>query len=308
MGCTATVAYIEGTQLAIAHVGDSRAYLVHEGTLIRVTRDHSYVEELVDAGEITADEARVHPNRSVITRALGSDPAMYADHFQLNIEEGDRLILCSDGLSSMIADGEIETIANQSPTAQICVDNLVDAALAAGGSDNVTVVVVDVVDDGRVREAMRRRKRNVFIAVAAVLVALAIAGFALFNTVSNSVYLGIDDGHVAIFRGVPGSFMGMPLSHLEDDSEIEVIDLPEDTQRRLAEGISQKSVEDARNVLNEYRRQIFAEQTQRAEAARAAEAGAAESEAGVGDTGDTSAETLADTVAPTNTTQEGGTQ
>ena len=147
MGCTATVAYIEGTQLAIAHVGDSRAYLVHEGTLIRVTRDHSYVEELVDAGEITADEARVHPNRSVITRALGSDPAMYADHFQLNIEEGDRLILCSDGLSSMISDGEIETIANQSPTAQICVDNLVDAALAAGGSDNVTVLVVDVVDD-----------------------------------------------------------------------------------------------------------------------------------------------------------------
>ena len=74
MGCTATAAYIEGNTIAIAHVGDSRAYLLHEGTLIRVTRDHSYVEELVDAGEITADEARVHPNRSVITRALGSDP------------------------------------------------------------------------------------------------------------------------------------------------------------------------------------------------------------------------------------------
>ena len=92
MGCTATAAYIEGTTVAIAHAGDSRAYLLHEGTLIRITRDHSYVEELVDAGEITADEARVHPNRSVITRALGSDPAMYADHFSLNIEEGDRLI------------------------------------------------------------------------------------------------------------------------------------------------------------------------------------------------------------------------
>ena len=138
MGCTATAAYIEGNTIAIAHVGDSRAYLLHEGTLIRVTRDHSYVEELVDAGEITADEARVHPNRSVITRALGSDPAMYADHFSLNIEEGDRLILCSDGLSSMIPDGEIENIATQSSTAQICTDNLVDAALAAGGSDNCT--------------------------------------------------------------------------------------------------------------------------------------------------------------------------
>lgn len=144
MGCTATCAYIENDTLAIAHVGDSRAYLLHEGTLIRVTRDHSYVEELVDAGEITADEARVHPNRSVITRALGSDPAMYADHFTLHIEEGDRLILCSDGLSSMIPDSDIENIATQSSTAQICVDNLVDAALAAGGHDNVTVVVVDL--------------------------------------------------------------------------------------------------------------------------------------------------------------------
>lgn len=71
----------------------------------------------MDAGEITADEARVHPNRSVITRALGSDPAMYADHFTLHIEEGDRLILCSDGLSSMIPDSDIENIATQSSTA-----------------------------------------------------------------------------------------------------------------------------------------------------------------------------------------------
>ncbi len=156
MGCTATCAYIENDTLAIAHVGDSRAYLLHEGTLIRVTRDHSYVEELVDAGEITADEARVHPNRSVITRALGSDPAMYADHFTLHIEEGDRLILCSDGLSSMIPDSDIENIATQSSTAQICVDNLVDAALAAGGHDNVTVVVVG---PGRRRRHARDKTR-----------------------------------------------------------------------------------------------------------------------------------------------------
>ena len=103
----------------------------------------------------------------------------------------------------MIPDGEIENIANQSPTAQICVDNLVDAALAAGGSDNVTVVVVDVVDDGRLREALRRRKRNVLIAVVAVVAALAIAAFAIMNTIANSVYLGIEDGRVAIYTGVP---------------------------------------------------------------------------------------------------------
>lgn len=302
MGCTATCAYIDGTQLAIAHVGDSRAYLVHEGTLIRVTHDHSYVEELVDAGEITADEARVHPNRSVITRALGSDPAMYADHFQLNIEEGDRLILCSDGLSSMIPDGEIETIANQSPTAQICVDNLVDAALAAGGSDNVTVIAVDVVDDGRLREALRRRKRNVLIAVAALVLAIVIAGVAAFNAIAGHVYLGVKDGYVAIYRGVPESFMGIELNRLEDDTEINVSDLPEDTQRRLEEGIAQPSVEDARSVLNEYRRQIFAEQVQRTEAAHAVDEGA--DDAGAAADG----ATLADTVAPTETQPEGGAQ
>ena len=186
MGCTATAAYIEGTVMAIAHVGDSRAYLLHEGSLIRVTRDHSYVEELVDAGEITADEARVHPNRSVITRALGSDPAMYADHFSLNVEEGDRLILCSDGLSSMISDGEIESIAVQSSTAQICTDNLVDAALAAGGGDNVSVIVVDLVDDGRLREIARRRRRNAIATGATILVALLIAAIGTFVSIRNS--------------------------------------------------------------------------------------------------------------------------
>ena len=143
----------------------------------------------MDAGEITADEARVHPNRSVITRALGSDPAMYADHFTLHIEEGDRLILCSDGLSSMIPDSDIENIATQSSTAQICVDNLVDAALAAGGHDNVTVVVVDLVDDGVMREAQRVRRRNITIAAILALVFVLAAGIWAYTGVTGSYYL-----------------------------------------------------------------------------------------------------------------------
>ncbi len=198
MGCTGNLRLYRKRTLAIAHVGDSRAYLLHEGTLIRVTRDHSYVEELVDAGEITADEARVHPNRSVITRALGSDPAMYADHFTLHIEEGDRLILCSDGLSSMIPDSDIENIATQSSTAQICVDNLVDAALAAGGHDNVTVVVVDLVDDGVMREAKRVRRRNITIATVLGIVFVLAAGIWAYAGVTGSYYLGTYKGTVAV--------------------------------------------------------------------------------------------------------------
>ena len=269
MGCTATCAYIEGNTIAIAHVGDSRAYLLHEGTLIRVTRDHSYVEELVDAGEITADEARVHPNRSVITRALGSDPAMYADHFQLNIEKGDRLILCSDGLSSMVPDSEIESIAAQSATAQICTDNLVDAALAAGGGDNVTVLVVDVVDDGRVRDLIHRRKRNLIIAVAALLIAVTIACIATFLSIRGSVFLGDYKGTVAIYTGINGDFLGIPLYQLEDTTSVELSDLPDDTQSRLSEGIAQDSIEAARDTISQYRRQIDADETKQVETAEA---------------------------------------
>lgn len=273
MGCTATAAYIEGGIMAIAHVGDSRAYLLHEGSLIRVTRDHSYVEELVDAGEITADEARVHPNRSVITRALGSDPAMYADHFTLNIEEGDRLILCSDGLSSMVSDGEIETIATQSSTAQICTDNLVDAALAAGGGDNVTVIVVDLVDDGKLRAIARRRKRNAILSLVAVLSVLVLGGILTLFSISNSVYLGVKDGAVAIYKGTPHSFMGIELNWLEDETSVMLSDLPEDTQHRLEEGIPQESVEEASETVSKYRKQISEEQLQQAEVASAVRSG-----------------------------------
>lgn len=261
MGCTATCAYIENDTLAIAHVGDSRAYLLHEGTLIRVTRDHSYVEELVDAGEITADEARVHPNRSVITRALGSDPAMYADHFTLHIEEGDRLILCSDGLSSMIPDSDIENIATQSSTAQICVDNLVDAAFAAGGHDNVTVVVVDLVDDGVMREAKRVRRRNVTIAAVLALVFVLAAGIWAYTGITGSYYLGTYHGNVAVWRGLPGETLGFKLHWLESETSIKLSDLPEDTQNRLKTGIPQTSVDDAQDTISKYRHQIDEEQT-----------------------------------------------
>lgn len=261
MGCTATCAYIENDMLAIAHVGDSRAYLLHEGTLIRVTRDHSYVEELVDAGEITADEARVHPNRSVITRALGSDPAMYADHFTLHIEEGDRLILCSDGLSSMIPDSDIENIATQSSTAQICVDNLVDAALVAGGHDNVTVVVVDLVDDGVMREAERVRRRNITIATVLGIAFVLAAAIWAYAGITGSYYLGTYKDTVAVYRGIPGKSLGLKLHWLDSTTTIKLSDLPEDTQNRLKAGIQQTSIDDAQDTISKYRHQIDEEQT-----------------------------------------------
>ena len=303
MGCTATCAYIEGNTIAIAHVGDSRAYLLHEDTLIRVTRDHSYVEELVDAGEITADEARVHPNRSVITRALGSDPAMYADHFQLNIEEGDRLILCSDGLSSMVPDGDIETIAAQSSTAQICTDNLVDAALAAGGGDNVTVVVVDVVDDGRIKTLISKRRRNLIIALVALVAALVLSSIVAAVSITRSVFLGVNsDDTVAIYTGVHADFLGIKLYHIEDTTSVELSDLPDDTRNRLEEGIPQDSLEDARNTISEYRAQIDAAETEQVLTAEAIRK-SADADAGETDSSGTDSSAAGNPTDTTDTTQ-----
>ena len=128
----------------------------------------------MDSGQITADEARVHPSRSIITRALGSDPEMYADHFSLEVANGDRIIVCSDGLSSMISDADIESVAVSAASAQQAADNLVASALTAGGSDNVTVIVVDVLNDGvaAANHANLRKRAAIIGGVLAALVAV----------------------------------------------------------------------------------------------------------------------------------------
>lgn len=308
MGCTATAAYVDGNTLAIAHVGDSRAYLLHEGTLIRVTRDHSYVEELVDAGEITADEARVHPNRSVITRALGSDPAMYADHFQLGVQEGDRLILCSDGLSSMVPDGDIETIATQSSTAQICTDNLVDAALAAGGADNVTVVVVDIVNDGHLKRLALKRRRNVLIGLAVFAAIVALAAGITFMSITGSVYLGVKDDTVAIYTGIPSAPFGLKLHWLEDETSVRLADLPEDTQNRLRGGIPQDNMDEANRTIANYRDQIEEQKSrQEQDAAAIRSSREQDSSSGGSDAASSDADgTAAATDSTTDATPEGG--
>ena len=102
MGTTCTAAILEGERLVVAQVGDSRAYLLHQGKLQQLTRDHSLVAMMVEAGQLTPEEARVHPRRSVITRALGTDPSVQPDLYEIDVQTGDRLLLCSDGLSGMV--------------------------------------------------------------------------------------------------------------------------------------------------------------------------------------------------------------
>lgn len=274
MGCTATCAIIEQDRMSIAHVGDSRIYMLHGGTLVRVTHDHSYVEELVDAGEITADEARVHPSRSIITRALGSDPDMYADHFTLDVRAGDRIIICSDGLSSMVPDKDIEALAVSCATPQAAADTLVSAALTAGGHDNVTVIVIDVVKDG-IAEAHRRRRFHAILMWFGVLLgALAAIGIVTGIVVHNNWYLGNNDGTVGIYRGMSDDFMGLSIHDLVETSSVQVKDLPEATQDQLAGGINVRDEAEAKDTVESYRDQIDAEKTKAAEAAAEAQSSA----------------------------------
>ena len=268
MGCTASAVLIEKNRMAVAHVGDSRVYVLHHGTLVRITHDHSYVEELVDSGQITADEARMHPSRSIITRALGSDPDMYADHFSLEVNDGDRIILCSDGLSSMISDSEMETVADSSATPQQAADNLVAAALTAGGSDNVTVVVVDVLNDGLADAARRRllhRAAGVSGVIAAVLAAVVLVSFAFIR---GEWYLGIDNGTVAIYRGIKGDVFGIPLSELVGTSAVSITDLPASVQDQLEDGIRVQNEQAALETIESYHDQIYQEQERAAQIAQ----------------------------------------
>src|SRR3954462_13870340 len=131
-------------RFALVNVGDSRTYLLRNGELHRATVDHSYVQELVNTGHISEDEARSHPRRNIVTRALGIEPTVRVDTWLVPMGHGDRFILCSDGLVDEVHDDEIAAIAIAAPTPQEAADQLVAKANANGGRDNVTVVVVDV--------------------------------------------------------------------------------------------------------------------------------------------------------------------
>lgn len=256
MGTTATSLIVEGNKVALSHVGDSRCYLLHEGALTRVTQDHSFVEELVAKGEITADEARVHPSRSIITRALGSDPDMYADHFSIRVQQHDRLMLCSDGLSTMITDAEIEDIMTDSGSAVDCVENLLNAALTSGGYDNVTCIVIDIEDDGVAQQSKRGTRRAVITWIASALAILALMLGALGFYTYNTWYITTVEGLVTVYHGLPGELLGVELSEVDNITSIKAEELPKAVQDRLAEGIMVNSYEDVDNLLQEYRNQI----------------------------------------------------
>jgi PPM family protein phosphatase len=149
---TAVLAGAEG-RVHVAHVGDSRAYLLRDGEITQLTRDQTVVQRLLDEGRITAEEAEIHPQRSILTNALGVDQDIQVDEASYELKVGDRLLLCSDGLSGMVSQQEIRRILLEYQDPQEASDALVNAANEAGGQDNITAVIIDPVDDGEVGAA-----------------------------------------------------------------------------------------------------------------------------------------------------------
>ena len=143
MGTTVVLASIDGRTLSIANVGDSRLYVVSPGSITQITRDHSLVEEMVRMGELERSKARLHPEKNVITRAVGAAESCKVDFFKIGLEDEESVLMCSDGLSNMLDDEQIRNIMNSQRDVIEKTQKLVEAANNSGGKDNITVIVVE---------------------------------------------------------------------------------------------------------------------------------------------------------------------
>jgi len=261
MGTTLTAGTLAaGNTLIVGHVGDSRAYLLRDGEFRQLTTDHSRVQELVDDGRLTADEAAVHPMRNIVTRALGVDSSVDVDVYPLQLELGDVVLFCSDGLTGMLQDEFVGAeLRRESDPARVAT-RLVDEANRAGGEDNITVVVVGVVDEPPDRpdpkatvvaapvpvpvpdvveetpgepEPRARRRRGflrALIWIIPVLVILGIAMGAIAWYARHNYYVAASLGRVAVYKGVSGGLLWFDPT-LERRTAVRVADLrPSDAE------------------------------------------------------------------------------
>jgi protein phosphatase len=286
MGTTCTLIYIKESTAHLAHVGDSRAYLLRDGELSQVTEDHTLVQRMVKEGRLRQDEASHHPQRNIISRALGIDAEVQVDLLTLELVAGDRLLINSDGLSSMIDDQSIKRILMNTATSSQAAEELVEAALEAGGEDNVTVVVLDVKDDDgsapvptrtttepreialgsgveiqdHEEDAPPRRGRIGRTLLVTLLVLLVLGAGAYGATryaLANSWYVGTsDEGLITIYRGIPDQVAGLNLKEEYEPSALRAADLPPSYRESVLEGIKQDSLEEAEATIDNFRQLI----------------------------------------------------
>ena len=313
MGTTVTALLHTGTTLVMAHLGDSRAYLLREGRLTQVTVDHTFVQHLVDTGRISPEEAEHHPQRNVVMRVLGDfDVDLTPDMSVREARAGDRWLLCSDGLSGFVSPEQITEVLAETSGPDEAADLLITLSMTAGSTDNITVVVADVVEDGDAPadedttsapvegvtvpqvvgaaatgelpavlqtpagdpaddpapaeqgavdddpddpeddaddDVRPARKRRPWITVLVVLVVLGGVGYGLWRAygwTQQQYYVGVADGEVAVFQGIPASAGPLTLSTPVELTGTPVSDLPDYWADRLDGSIRASSEAEAR--------------------------------------------------------------
>ena len=301
MGTTLTAALVDGNEVHLVHVGDSRAYLLRDARLTQLTEDHTLVHRMVVEGEITADEAETHPHRSILTRALGVDESVQVDEGDVQVETGDRLLLCTDGLTGMVPAEQIQEIMLDASDPQEVVDRLVRVANSAGGIDNITAVVLDFAEDGggsgatqasaiphqhtverpvpetapseseahstatsslpAVRptpaspRSNRGRQAGIWAGVTISILVLGLVGLRLF--LDTQWYVGVSNGRVAIFRGIPSEVAGFELHSVVVETSLSAAKAEAQfAWRGLPGGITTDDREDANAVVEQIRKDL----------------------------------------------------
>ena len=275
MGTTITAAVVDtaGDRVVIGHVGDSRAYRIRDGIIQRLTRDHSLVEEMRRRGQITAAEAEDHPQRSIITRALGPEPDVDVDVQSVAADPGDLFLLCSDGLTSMLDDDTIRRVIVASKSLDGAIRNLIDSANSAGGRDNITAVLFQVEDPvsplpssgipaGRSRETLAapeatgpsggRRALKWAAAAIATLAVLSLIALGVWFGTRQVWFLGTDDaGRVALYRGLPYELpLGESLYELSYSTAVQTSELSPERQEVVTDH-KLRSEEDAVDLIRD---------------------------------------------------------
>jgi PPM family protein phosphatase len=284
----------DGRRLSIANVGDSRLYRLRSDTLEQLTEDHSLVAGLVRQGRITEEEAENHPQRNILTRALGIDEVVAVDSWEVDPVAGDRFLICSDGLFNEVDQNRLVATLRRFDDPADASRELVRLANEGGGRDNITAVVVDIVEtdgaasatdtarhdavvadadpvvaatpplgpddldevDGQADEPRSRRLTwRVVVFVLALLVLLGAVAGALGWYARNTFYVTIDDEQVTIFKGRPGGFLWFDPT-VEVRTGIPVEDVPEAELSDLEEGVDQATLGDAENYVENLQRQI----------------------------------------------------
>jgi protein phosphatase len=264
MSTTMTAVAVHEGIAHIAHVGDSRCYLLRDGEISQLSRDHTLVARMVAEGKLSPEQAEAHPQRSILTRALGADRDVDVEETNVALVAGDRLLLCSDGLSGLLSSDEISAIATQGSDLDRVCQRLIDEANDRGGPDNITVVLVDVerVPAGgglpkKPRDPAAARSGRRFPVRAAIwtmLVLLLVFGgwFGVRAWANRSYFVGVQDDQVTIYRGLPVDILGMELNKVEEQTPLEVAEIKNPAIRRsLQDGIRASSLAEARRIVEE---------------------------------------------------------